>query len=371
MKIVQIIPSLNTGGAERFVVDLCNEMSKNELNKIYLIIFFKTNEENFLKNELSNKIELIEFDKKLGFDINMLIKLFKILYKIKPNIVNTHTGSFEYLIVCFLLFFKRIKFYHTIHSDAKFESPNKYLRFLKKNIFKYNFSKPITISQTSSNSYREAYRLFNDYIILNGRNKIVSTKLFNSVKNEFISNYRITEKTNILINVASIQKVKNQINLIKAVDELINNNVDIVLLIIGSPRGIEDKLTKELYSYESERIIFLGQKNNVSDYLLLSDIFCLTSLKEGMPISLIEAFSSKKECICTPAGGINDMIVNNFNGFLTSDFDAKNIQKTIKKVIGLTKTEKNKISTNAYNSFVDNYSIQKSASEYIRFYENS
>ena len=38
MKILQITYSLASGGAERFVVDLCNELAKNKDNEVYLLV---------------------------------------------------------------------------------------------------------------------------------------------------------------------------------------------------------------------------------------------------------------------------------------------------------------------------------------------
>lgn len=40
-----------------------------------------------------------------------------------------------------------------------------------------------------------------------------------------------------------------------------------------------------------KNIYFLGEKLNVYDYLACADVFCLSSIKEGMPITLIESFS--------------------------------------------------------------------------------
>ena len=50
MRIVEIIPQLSSGGAERFVVDLCNELSKR--HEVSLIVFYDIIEHGFYVNEL-------------------------------------------------------------------------------------------------------------------------------------------------------------------------------------------------------------------------------------------------------------------------------------------------------------------------------
>ena len=56
MKIVQFIPSLNSGGAERFVIDLSNSLASN--HKVHLFTLLDINEYGFYKNDLS-KMEYV------------------------------------------------------------------------------------------------------------------------------------------------------------------------------------------------------------------------------------------------------------------------------------------------------------------------
>ena len=70
MKIFQVIPNLFEGGAERFVVDLSNALTENLSCQVVLIVFFKFDKNQFLVKELNNSIDIIELDKRLGFDFS-------------------------------------------------------------------------------------------------------------------------------------------------------------------------------------------------------------------------------------------------------------------------------------------------------------
>ena len=75
MKILHVIPTLSSGGAERFVTDLANELTKYEDCSVTLLTFKKESEENsFYKQELSEKVTY----KNLGIQKTKFKDLFKI-----------------------------------------------------------------------------------------------------------------------------------------------------------------------------------------------------------------------------------------------------------------------------------------------------
>ena len=368
-KIVHITPTLYEGGAERLVSDLLSELSLNYSNKyvIYLMLFYDLDDSMFLSKSLHNDIKIITLGKKRGFDFKLIFKLFKVLYKLKPNIVNTHVGSFNYVfLLSFLL--KKCNFFHTLHNDAYIECPNKYIRFVRKWIYKFKLVHPITISKNSSLSYKKVYGLDNDTLIYNGRKKIIKSDIFEKINAEF-SKYRINEKTKIYINVASIGYLKNQIKLVKAFKEVLKENNNIVLLLIGGVREGNEKTLEEIKKNVSDNIHYLGVKPNVEDYLLLSNFFILPSVIEGMPISIIEAMSAGCIPLCSPVGGIPNMINHHKNGLLSKGYEIEDIYDLIKKSLSLKETKINEIVKQAMETYHKNYSIEICAKKYIRIYQ--
>ena len=81
MKILEIIPQLSSGGAERFVVDLCNELVKQ--NDVVLLLFFDLKEFGFYYQDLSPKVHIKCLNKKRGLSLSlsfMLLRKIKIIY---------------------------------------------------------------------------------------------------------------------------------------------------------------------------------------------------------------------------------------------------------------------------------------------------
>lgn len=370
MKILQIIPNLAIGGAERFVVDLANEMSKE--NDVYVCTLFDMikNQNDFFLSELSPNIKFISLGKKLGLDFSIFWKIKNLIDEVKPDIINTHLASINYVMFNNLSSFlrnKKIKYFHTIHTDAKMEVKHKLEFLTRKFLYKFKLVTPITISEESSNSFKRFYNLENDCLIYNGRKFEVQTEEFNQVSNSMES-YRKSSSTKILVNVGRFIALKNQYFLAKIVDELARNGKDIVLLIIGDyshPEG--ESIKKAICELQSDRIFLLGMKKNVIDYLTLSDAFCISSIYEGMPISLIEAMSVGCVPICTPVGGIKNVIDTSL-GYLSEDLTPESYRNAIEDF--LKSTENDKIKDNLINAFNLNFNIASTSNFYLKIYNN-
>ena len=112
------------------------------------------------------------------------------------------------------------------------------------------------------------------------------------------------------------------------------------------------------------KIKFLGEKNNVNDYLLCSDAFCLSSIYEGLPISLLEALSCGITPICTPVGGVPDVIKDGENGYLSKGFETNDYCKAIRKFI-----EKPINKNLLVNFYKKNYSMEVCAGKYEEYFK--
>lgn len=358
-KIIQILPQLNCGGAERFVVDLCNKMGEN--HEIVLFSFFPLETHGFFLKELNGHVKIKSFNKKPGLDFILPFKILLELIREKPQIVHTHLNSFYYTLLSIMLL-RNNKYYHTLHSDALKEAPGKWGVFIKKIFFRMGFSIPITVSLKSQVSFLEQYK-FKAVKIDNGRN-IDLSKLTD--KELFLNKYKINSRTKILLNIARISHEKNQLMLANAVNELTKEGYNIVLIILGP--NCDNEIKNTIENIGNENIYLIGEKDNPLDYLAAADAFCLSSLYEGMPITLIEAFAVGTIPICTPAGGIVDMIENSVNGLLSKDYSKEEYLIVLKKFIGMSSEELDLIKKHCQNSFLK-YSMENCANEYLDLFD--
>ena len=94
----------------------------------------------------------------------------------------------------------------------------------------------------------------------------------------------------------------------------------------------------------------------------------LSSTHEGMPISVIEAMSIGLPIICTPAGGLVDMVIPPKNGFIASNFTTASLSNQLRNFLNSKHSKIEQIKRNNLNDFRDKYSLNKCSNEYLNLY---
>jgi len=120
--------------------------------------------------------------------------------------------------------------------------------------------------------------------------------------------------------------------------ELLKEYKNVKLLLIGQgfkddAENAEADIRRFIDNQGLENsVTLLGYRSDIPSLLDIMDIFCLTSFKEGLPISLIEAMAAGLPVVGTDVEGIRDVIAHNKNGYLVQvdDFNGlKNILSSL------------------------------------------
>ena len=364
MKIMQIIPSLSLGGAEKFVVDICNELAKDKSNEIILCVIGRINETSLLRQQISSRVRIISLAKTPGFSLSMFYKLYRLTKNINPDIVHTHLRGLPYSTLAILLLKK--SFIHTFHTLPHKEANNSIKKTLYKILFNYFGVLPVSISpavlQDTKRIFGEKYNV----LINNGVKPLKKSTNFNDVKEEIEKNKQ-SKDTKVFLAMGRVSKVKNHLMLIQAIKELEENGEDMILLILGSLTD-EKKYANlcQNAALTSENIFILGEKYNAGDYMYCADALCMTSVYEGLPLVVLEAMSIGKPVLSTPVGGIPDVITDGINGYLSEDVSVESYKAILKKFImqPLKKQESIK------NLFEVKYTMSVCTKNYYKVYKS-
>lgn len=365
MKIVHVVASLDKGGAEKFVVDLCNQLAKSGQN-VYIISLFDNESSDTFIDLLDKKVTYYSLGKKQGLDIQVLRKLKFMLQLIQPQILHTHLNTFEYVNIL-RPFLSEVKYFHTIHNQAEKEVLSRKTKLFRSFFYKRNKVIPITISEICSQSYQSYYGLQNDIMSYNGASQLVKSTEYESVSSE-LKNYPTHQYC--FVHVGRIMHQKNQQLLIKAVLRFNKQSQNKILLLLIGDKRIDD-LVHDLESIidGDPYIQLLGGKLNVADYVLQADAFCLSSIFEGMPISLIEAMSVGCVPISTNVGGIKDMITDGVNGFLSTDLTVEKYYDAIEMFV--SHPDKEQLKAQVLHTYNTQFSIVQAANSYLKIYNNA
>ena len=361
MKILQITYSLAPGGAERFVVDLSNELVMNKDNEVYLLVIHDLSvpKDRHYMPELLKKVKCLNVGTHKGLCLKSVIGVYKTIKKIKPDIVHAHCD----LTLLYLpsLLYKKSQYIHTLHTIAENNIVHKKLKSFQR--FLYNkYIQGITISNTCQKSFVDFYNLNNSSIcIVNGRAKMSPTSMFENVQAE-IDGYKNGRNIPVFIHVGRFYPEKNQKRMFDAIEILHKDGKEFLLIVLGV--NYENSPYMELNKTNYVKI--LGAKNNVADYLACADYFLLSSDWEGLPLAMLEAMSMGCVPISTPAGGVVDVIKDGENGLLCPTFDAtdyfKTIEKVFKKDFAISKER-------VINDYLENYTMEVCVSKYYDVYK--
>jgi glycosyltransferase involved in cell wall biosynthesis len=266
----------------------------------------------------------------------------------------------NYFFLLTFFFHARIRFVYTIHNDAKAEVKSKIERLIRRFFFKHSLFHTVAVSNETKNSYESYYKLKNAKLIFNGCKFSGRTPLYDKVVDE-ISKLKPTPETLVFCHVAAYSYAKNQTMLLSAFNRLSSEGYKVILLVMGD--GFDN--APELKGLAGDHIHFLGLKSNVNDYLYASDAFCLSSVYEGMPISLIEAFACGCIPVCTPVGGIINTIEQGVTGFLSQSVSESDYVEALKQFIKFRSSINKELLVNYYYK---NLRIEKCAGKYMKMY---
>jgi len=171
--------------------------------------------------------------------------------------------------------------------------------------------------------------------------------------------------TNILYP-ARITNVKNQVSLVKRLNsENLPKNIKIFFAGEGNQ---EDLLRDNIVG--NPQFEFLGYINQVSSYFYYFDYVMLTSLNEGLPITLIEALATGTPIITNNVGGNLEILCPNKNGFIVSN-DLSDISKVLSSIPTRNSTKYKSMADNAINKFSVEFTHEKMIHDYIKYIHNN
>lgn len=116
-------------------------------------------------------------------------------------------------------------------------------------------------------------------------------------KSEAIKEFNLADKF-VMTYVARLHPMKNHSFLLDIFKEVLRQEENARLIIVGSGMERENIENKAKNLGIDDKVIMTGARNDTDKILCVTDVFCMTSLFEGFPVSLIEAQACGIKCIC-------------------------------------------------------------------------
>ncbi len=370
------------GGAQKYIADLATHLPKDKYQ--IMVAAGGPTEEKWLKKLTQNNI-LIRHLKYTVREINFwrdflsIFEIYFLIKKFKPDIVHLNSSKVGFGGTIAAWFYKKntgrqLKVIYTAHG--------------------FVFNEPLTIPRKFFylQLERMSGRLKDKIICVSEKDKIVGLNNKVAHHQKFITIHngielkeltffekkeaqeQLAEINNLLKpntfwvgTIANFYATKGLIYLIRAAKILIEKYSEMYFIIIGEG-GLREELKKEIIKLNLQnKIILLGAREKASQYIKAFDVFCLPSVKEGLPYVILEALAAQVPIVTTNVGGIVEIIENEKNGLVVPPAKPKELAMAIERLI-LEPTLKN-IFTHNNQEEIKKFSLEEMIKKTEEVYE--
>ena len=364
MRILQVITSLEMGGAETLVVNLIPRLQALG-NTVDLCVF--DGKETPLTQRLKKESPQTKIFA-LGHGVYNPLYIIK-LAKIMKNydIVHTHNSSPQ-LFVAIASLFSQTHLVSTEHNTSNRKRNWKWYRPIESWMYG-RYDHVICISKIAEEKLREY--MGGEWLVKSSNKYESITTINNGIDVNTISKATpckelldLKESRKSILMVAGFRKQKNQDTIIRALTLLDKEKYEVWFAGIGERMAEVKQLTFSLGV--SDRVRFLGLRTDIPNVLRAADVIVMSSHWEGLSLSNVEGMSAHKPFIASDVNGLKE--VTKGYGILFPHEDAKALAEEIKHLVS-DEAYYNEIAERCYNRALE-FDISNTVSGYADVYKN-
>ena len=329
LRVIQVIPSLLKGGAERLVLDICHEL-KSMGHEVLLINFRPDSAYDFMLEGINREVipsrVVPSITGKWDVDVEHLNERIR---EFAPDVIHSHLFESEIVL-------SKVDLNNTItvahfHDNmpqlsksfpiSKQIIARRYERRHMLSCYKTRNTKFVTISDDTYNFARNNLPV---------QHKVI--KLLNAVNlDRFDAPFASHEEFR-MVMIGSLVEKKGQQLAIEVALELKNRGIDCHLDLLG-----DGPLRNDLEAFVQKNdlstfVHFHGNVDHPEDYLKLASIYLHTAKYEPFGLVIIEAMAASLPVVCTDGIGNRVLIENEKNGFLVPERSAKQIADHVERL---------------------------------------
>lgn len=364
--VCQVVHSLDVGGAEILAADLSRRL-RNDYRFVFVCLD--------ALGKLGKQLEAEGFcvfvvDRRDGIDWRCMRELAALWRREGVRIVHAHQYTpFFYSLAAGLLR-SRPPILFTEHGRWFPDLPNR-----KRIIFNRLMLRRRDRVVGVGNSVRRA--LIDNEGIRPGRVGVVYNGIsirnfaptihYSITRAEVRAEIGVAEDDFVLLQVARLDALKDHITAIRTLERVVRSRSNIRLVVVGEgpelPRIREEIQKRDLQSF----VRLLGLRRDVARLLHAADLFLLTSVSEGIPLTAIEAMAAQLPVVATCVGGLPEVVEEGRTGLLA---DARSDEQLAACILRLAENRALRLQMGEAGASraTARFSDERMGSEYSRLY---
>lgn len=355
MRVLQIISSLYTGGAEKLIVDSVPLYQNKSIEMEVLTL--DSNKTPFWRNlEQDSNCVVTGLTSKSIYNPFLIFKIIPYLRKF--NVIHLHLfPALYWVVIAKWISFSKVKLVYTEHSTNNRRRNRFIFKLLDKFIYK-RLDKIVSITEGVKENLSKHLNMKNEIIVVN--NGINIKKFNNSIMN--ISFDFFVKEDFKLIQVSSFRKQKDQGTVIRSL-KLLPEKVKLLLVgdgvLIGESKALVDELELQ------DRVVFLGNRYDIPELINYCDVAVLSSENEGFGLAIVEGMASYKPVIASDVFGVEEIVKG--YGLLFEKGNEKELAMQVERLM-LDKLFYRQIAEQCFKR-ANYFDINKMIDSYIMLYE--
>ena len=337
-KILYIITALDQGGAQNSVLTTLKRLDRREFEP-YLAAGPGGRLDGKVKREFKNVyfVSALRHDVRPRYclhDIWAIWQMGWLMRKIKPEIVHTNAPKAGILgRIAARIFWRRAKVVHTFHGlGFAREHGEKHFSFFVKTE-KFCSAMTDVLVFVSKKNAAEATALG---IGKGVRSEIIRAGIdfnrklpinFDEVAKK--TSLKIPATGRVVLAIANFKPLKNPIHFVLAAYKVLSKNKNVYFIYTGDGPLKTAATNLATHLGIEKQVIFPGWRGDTDELLAMSDVYVSTSLREGIPMSILEAQAHHVPAVCYDVDGISEVVTNNRTGFLVKHNDISALAEKI------------------------------------------
>lgn len=310
--VCHLVYSFDIGGLERVISDCIGALDP----KRYKHSIIALTEVGTFANEVNTIVQFYSLNKKNGHDFYIHLRLYRLIKEIKPDVLHSYNlSTIEYQWLAPVAGVPlRIHAEHGRDSYDIYGSVKKYQ--MLRRIMSPFINHFVSVSQDLNDW------LLNDVQLPNKKLRLIKNGIDTDYYQPDSSNHKKNNRYSgkfIFGHVSRLHPIKNQQFLIDSFSRACSACEDFkenCLLVIVGDGPDKEKLEVQVSKSEilRERVIFTGSQTNVKDYYREFNVFLMSSIAEGIPMTLLESMSMGLPHLVTSVGGIKEVVEKDQTG---------------------------------------------------------